>query len=182
MAQAIDAEAILTTERLILEPLRERHARELYPLLHDPRIFRYMPEEPPISAEALAVRYRLWEHRASPNGCERWLNWVVRLASNAQAIGLLQATIPATAPALIAYMLVPAYWGQGLASEGVERIVKLLFDDYGVKRIGALIDTRNAASIALVERLGFRRIATIRGADHFKGAPSDEYRYELRKA
>jgi len=43
----------------------------------------------------------------------------------------------------------------------------------------AEIDPRNVSSIALVESLGFRRIAFQKNADHFKGSSSDEYRYEL---
>jgi ribosomal-protein-alanine N-acetyltransferase len=48
-----------------------------------------------------------------------------------------------------------------------------------VSRVAAEIDTRNTASIHLVEALGFARVATTPGADFFKGAASDEYRYEL---
>jgi [ribosomal protein S5]-alanine N-acetyltransferase len=43
----------------------------------------------------------------------------------------------------------------------------------------AKMDTRNFASIALVEALGFERVGTTIEADHFKGSVSDEHRYEL---
>ena len=42
------------------------------------------------------------------------------------------------------------------------------------------MDTRNAASVALAEALGFERVGTTPGTGHFKGSVSDEYRYELR--
>jgi len=42
------------------------------------------------------------------------------------------------------------------------------------------MDTRNAASVSLSEALGFERVGTTLGADHFKGSVSDEYRYECR--
>jgi len=45
-------------------------------------------------------------------------------------------------------------------------------------RFVALIDTRNAASIALVERLHFSRVARVENADYFGGCASHEYRYE----
>jgi RimJ/RimL family protein N-acetyltransferase len=41
----------------------------------------------------------------------------------------------------------------------------------------AYVDTRNAASIAVLARLGFSRVRTIEGADYFKNAVSDEYEY-----
>jgi L-amino acid N-acyltransferase YncA len=44
------------------------------------------------------------------------------------------------------------------------------------------IDTRNVASIALVESLGFERVAFHKDADHFKGSSSGEYRYEIEES
>ena len=44
----------------------------------------------------------------------------------------------------------------------------------------AFIDTRNRASLALVQRLGFTLRTTIYNADTFKGSSSDEYVYERR--
>jgi RimJ/RimL family protein N-acetyltransferase len=55
-----------------------------------------------------------------------------------------------------------------------------LLEDYGVRVVVAEMDTRNAASVSLVEALGFERVGTTLGADRFKGSVSDEHRYELR--
>ena len=81
--------------------------------------------------------------------------------------------------ALLAYMIFPAFWRQGYAREGCARVLTHLFEDYRVSRVAAEIDTRNSSSIRLVEALGFARVATTPDADFFKGASSDEYRYEL---
>ena len=58
-------------------------------------------------------------------------------------------------------------------------MLALLFADYKVSRVAAEIDTRNVASIHLVEALGFTRVAMAPNADFFKGTVSDEYRYDL---
>jgi hypothetical protein len=47
-------------------------------VLADPRIYDYIDAEP---SEGLAARYRQLETRRSPDGTERWLNWVNRCAS-----------------------------------------------------------------------------------------------------
>jgi RimJ/RimL family protein N-acetyltransferase len=60
-------------------------------------------------------------------------------------------------------------------------MIRALFDDFGVSMIKAEIDTRNAASIRLVERLGFRRAGVRERADYFKSMPSDEVDYVLEK-
>jgi [ribosomal protein S5]-alanine N-acetyltransferase len=72
------------------------------------------------------------------------------------------------------------FWCQGYAKEGCVRLLGHLAEDHGVRVGAAEMDTRNAASVSLAEALGFERIGTTLGADHFKGAVSDKHRYELR--
>jgi RimJ/RimL family protein N-acetyltransferase len=92
--------------------------------------------------------------------------------------GTLEVTIHADSTALLAYMIFPAFQHRGFAREGCLRVLEHLCSVYKVRRVVAEIDTRNTASIALVASLGFVRIALHPSADFFKGAVSDEYRYE----
>ena len=173
-------DAPLDTARLVLEPLVVAHAQALYPLLHDERLYTYIPQEPPPSVEALAARYQRLATRCSPDGRQVWLNWVARLRTRQDYVGMFQATIDADRTALLAYMIFPPWQGQGYAREGGERVLEHLMRDYGTPLVAAEIDTRNRASISLVESLGFVRVAERPAADFFKGAVSDEYRYEYR--
>lgn len=166
------------TPRLLLEPLVEAHAAVLYPLLQDVRLYTFIPQGPPASSEALAARYRALSARRSPDGSEIWLNWALRLRADERYVGIVQATIQADRRALLAYMVFHPFQGQGFAREGCIRVLKHLCGDYGMQRVAAEIDTRNSASIALVESLGFTCVAMDPAADFFKGSVSDEYRYE----
>ena len=172
-------QASLFTRRLALEPVRSEHAALLYTALQDPRLYTYIPDDPPISLDALQDRYLRWERRASPDGREIWLNWAVCLRETGEWVGRFQATIAAARQALLAYMIFPPYQRQGLAREGCQRVIKHLADEYGVRIVAAEIDTRNAGSLALVRSLGFQSVATTYGSDTFKGALSDEHRFEL---
>ncbi len=115
--------------------------------------------------------------RLSPDGQQAWLNWAVRLR-NRHYIGTLQATIYEDFTAAIAYIIFPLFWRQGYAKEGCDRVLNHLFKDYGVTLAIAEIDTRNIPSIKLIESLGFERVSTKANADFFKGATSNEHRYE----
>lgn len=170
----------LTSARLLLEPLAADHAQALYPLLRDERLYTYIPQEPPASREALAARYRRLEARRSPDGQEVWLNWAARLHGTQTYVATFQATIFPDATALLAYMVFPLHQRQGYGREGSARVIEHLVRDHGVRLVAAEIDTRNRASIGVVEALGFTRVATRPSADFFKGAVSDEYRYEFR--
>lgn len=173
------AEETLYSPRLALEPLLPSHADELFEPLQDDRLYTFIPQDPPRSREHLEVRYRKLALRRSPDGTEVWLNWVARLRSAAQAVGTFEATICPERQALLAYMIFRPFQRQGYAEEECRRVIERLSQAYGVGVFAAEIDTRNRASIALVERLGFSRVAERRNADFFKGARSDEYRYEL---
>lgn len=57
----------------------------------------------------------------------------------------------------LGYMLDPAVHGQGLASEAVRTVLRFGFETMELHRVEADTDPRNAASIRLLERLGFQR-------------------------
>jgi [ribosomal protein S5]-alanine N-acetyltransferase len=170
----------LETRRLLLEPLNAAHAAELYEHLLDRRLYTFIPQDPPASEWALADRYRKLAARRSPDGSEAWLNWAVRERETGRYVGTLEATVEGDRRASIAYTVFVPYQRMGFAFEGCERVLGHLFGDYGVQVVVAEIDIRNTPSIALVESLGFGRVSLQKDADHFKGASSDEYRYELR--
>lgn len=176
----ISPERVLETRRLLLEPLTAAHAAELYEHLLDRRLYTFIPQDPPASGRVLEDRYRkLSSTRRSPDGSEAWLNWAVRERETGRYAGTLEATVEGDRTAAISYTVFVPYQRRGFAAEGCERILAHLFEDYGVSVIVAEIDTRNAASVALVESLDFGRVALLEGVDHFKGVSSDEYRYEL---
>jgi RimJ/RimL family protein N-acetyltransferase len=172
-------ETPLETPRLLIEPLRLDHAALLYEHLQDERLYRFIPQDPPASLRTLEDRYGFLSARRPPDGREAWLNWAVRVLGSGDYAGTIEATVHENLETTIAYTVFVPYQRQGFAAEACERLLEHLFDDYRVGVAAAEIDTRNVASIALVESLGFRRVAFQRDADHFKGSSSDEYRYEL---
>jgi len=62
----------------------------------------------------------------------------------------------------LGYVLAPARWGQGLMREVLPVLVRHGFEVLGLHRMEARIEPKNAASIKLVERLGFRQEGVLR--------------------
>jgi len=179
-ALAAGRTARLRTPRLVLEPLEPGHARRLFPELSDPRIYRYFADEPPVSTAALRKRFERYVRGTRLSGPLRGRNWAVRTRAGRAWIGTMQATLDVRRrQAFVAYLLVPARWGHGYGSEGVRAVLRSLRDRDGIETIEALVDARNRRSIHLLVGLGFRRVATRRRAEFFKGRWSDEYRYRL---
>jgi [ribosomal protein S5]-alanine N-acetyltransferase len=172
----------LATPRLLLEPILPAHAPVLYESMQEERLYRFIPQDPLETLEALTDRYDFLSARRSPDGREAWLNWAVRERGSGDYAGTLETTVYLDATAIIAYMVFVPFQRRGFAAEACERLLEHLFEDYRVNMVAAEIDTRNAASIALVESLGFERVGFQKDADHFKGATSDEYRYEIKNS
>ena len=157
--------------------------------LADERLYRFIPTDAPESVEALETRYRKLSSRRSPDGSEVWLNFAMRLREGTTPetgqyrgrtyVGTLEVTVFPNRSAYIAYTVFVPFWRQGYAKEGCARMLRHLLEDYRVRVVVAEMDTRNAASVSLAEALGFERVGTTLGADHFKGSVSDEHRYEL---
>jgi ribosomal-protein-alanine N-acetyltransferase len=175
-------EARLETPRLLLEPILPAHAPILNESLQDEELYRFIPQDPPPSLEALTDRYDFLSARRSPDGREAWLNWAVRDKRSGDYVGTLEATVEEDPLAFIAYMVFAPYQRRGFAAEACWRLLEHLVDDYRVGVVAAEIDTRNTASIALVESLGFERVGFQKDADQFKGSTSDEYRYEIKES
>lgn len=55
----------------------------------------------------------------------------------------------------IGYILAPAAWGQGFAREALAAVIERAFAVHALPRIVADVDPRNAASLKLLDRLGF---------------------------
>jgi [ribosomal protein S5]-alanine N-acetyltransferase len=172
-------ETVLDTPRLVLEPLQARHADELWAPLSDPRLYEYVPGDPPASQAALRERFTLLSARRSPKGDQLWLNWVMRARSDGLARGRLEATVLPNGSAWIAYEVFVAHWRQGYATEGCRRMIGWLIDELGVQRVGAEVDSLNDASLRLLARLGFQRAQYRENADTFKGRTSHEWTLRL---
>jgi [ribosomal protein S5]-alanine N-acetyltransferase len=137
-----------------LEPLRREHAAEMFELLSDPAIYEF-ENAPPRSLAWLEARYARLERRASADGRQQWLNWVLRLPDGTLA-GYVQATVLPGGTALVAYELASRHWGRGLGSGSVAAMLDELRTQYAVTRFVAVLKQANHRSLKLLQRLGFQ--------------------------
>lgn len=144
---------VLRTGSLVLEPQVAAHAAPLFAVLSDPALYEF-ENSPPESQAALERRFALLESRTSPSGDERWLNWVVRLASGELA-GYVQATLVRDGSAHIAYVLGSRFWRRGIGGAAVRAMLDELAAAYGARRACATLKARNVRSLGFLRSLGF---------------------------
>ncbi|MGN6872575.1 MAG: GNAT family N-acetyltransferase [Solirubrobacteraceae bacterium] len=145
----------LESDRLILEPLRVEHADELAPVLNDPALHEFIGGRP-ASAEELRARFARQAVGRSPDGRERWLNWVARAKATGDVVGTAQATVRSDEigqAADLAWVIATAHQGQGLAKDAAGLVAAWLREQ-GVERLGARIHPHHAASSAVARSIG----------------------------
>ncbi len=136
-----------------MEALTAAHAEAMFPVLSDPALYTYLDDAPPISVDDLRAVYRRREAGRSPDGTERWFNWMLRLPEEGY-IGFVQASMAHPQACWVGYLLCRAAQGRGLATRAVACAIDHLRAQ-GAQRLLASVEAENRASIALLERLGF---------------------------
>ncbi|MEQ1753544.1 MAG: GNAT family protein [Micropepsaceae bacterium] len=166
----------LASHSLTLEPITRAHAVELFEPLLEPSLYRYISDEPPSSLEELEARYAGLETRRSPDGTGLWLNWMIR--KDGKPAGIVQATCNEQHQVFTGYEVFDGFRHHGVGCSAVSAMLAHIHEATGIRQGLAYVDTRNVASIRLLERLRFVRQRVLRDADFFKGEVSDEYEYE----
>ncbi len=136
----------IDTPRFVLRPLVEADA----PALLELREWLNAGD-----LDAVRARLRGWESRTSPDGSERWLNWLI-VDRDDDAAGWVQATVRGGA-AEVAYAVVPQRRGQGVAVEAVTALTAWLHERAGARVVEAHVADDNLASQAVARGAGFLR-------------------------
>ena len=155
----------LVTSDLVLEPLVVSHAEAMFDVLSDPELYRYLDYPPPPSIEHLRGVYASVEGRMSPDGSQRWLNWVVRRPGQ-PPVGYVQATVTSTGTAWVGYVFSARHWGRGYATQATQAVLEHVACAYGVSRFLATVEAENQRSVRLLERLGFHEASEQELAGH----------------
>lgn len=168
----------LHTARLRLRPFTPADASALYALHSDAHVLRYWDSPPwsePARAEAFLTVCRQMEEEGS--GARLAIDRV----SDQSFLGwcTLSRWNPDFRSAGLGYILGQAAWGQGYTTEAARALLQWAFGTLDLNRVQAEVDTRNAASARVLEKLGFLREGTLREDCVVNGDVSDSWVYGL---
>jgi RimJ/RimL family protein N-acetyltransferase len=171
----------LTSKRLILRRFRADDIAAFVRYRADPAIARFQSWEN-FSAADGQVFFASMRHQ-HPDTPGEWFQFAIELTATGAMVGdcALHALAHEPCEVEIGFTLAPEFQGRGYATEAVACLLDYAFGSLGKARAIALTDARNAASIAVLERLGFTRDPTPREPVLFKGEPCDEYLYGARR-
>src|SRR4051794_390060 len=133
-----------------------RDADELHPVLADERVAAWL--SPGQGGWTLSQVRALLVKDVDHWKRHGWGPWVVRDAGTRQAlgrVGLEHTTVAGAEEVEVAWFIAADRWGEGLATEMAAEAVRAAFDDLGLPDVVSFTLPHNAASRAVMERLGF---------------------------
>ena len=159
---ALHQDLKISTTRLDLRPISADDASEMFAVLNDSSLYTFTGGEPPASIQELrdvyAWRESLQGH--SPDGTERWINWLLRERAQQNVIGYVQATVFSTY-ADIAWVVGSQWQRRGYASEAAIAVVAWLGAN-AIRDIRANIHPQHLASQAVARNAGFSPTGAVR--------------------
>ncbi|MGI5818000.1 MAG: GNAT family N-acetyltransferase [Armatimonadota bacterium] len=168
----------LLTERLELRDFREGDVEAVHQWASDPEVVRFMgwgPNTPERTREFLQRKFA--ERTGDPR--RTWDLAVVRRGTG-RVIGSVGLRLDdELQQAELGYCYHQDAWGQGFATEAAREMLRLGFEVLGLHRIRATVDTRNGASIRVLDKIGMRQEGRLREHVLMRGEWRDSYIYAI---
>lgn len=191
---------VLSTQRMLLVPLDDRHLRWEQHLDSDPDVLRYISGRAHTRAEVARSHATRMELTRRVEGLGYWVAYGTEGGrpgshrpsdENAGAfLGLLMVP-PAHGPdqpddptvADLGYRFARRYWRQGLATEACHELLRHAFDTVHMQRVIAQTMAVNNASRAVMHALGMRLVRSYYPSwdDPLPGSELGEVEYEITR-
>ena len=146
---------ILETDRLVVREYVKEDAEAFFKLNSNPEVLQFVPDKQLLNVEQ--ARQILIDHPIADYEKYGFGRGACILKSTGENIGFAGLKyLEELGEVDVAYRLMPAYWGQGLATEVALASVRYGFAHLGLKRIIGLAMPGNIASIRVLEKAGMR--------------------------
>ncbi len=152
---------VLTTERLVLRPVTAHDHAVLLAHWTLPDVRRFLFDGAALSATEVAetIADSMLDFAAGGYGI-----WLIQDGSRAELVGTAGLRPLEEMGLEIFYSLAPGSWGHGYATEAARAVLEHALGPLGLPEILAEVDEGNAASVAVVKRLGMTAFAVVPGS------------------
>ena len=151
---------LLSTERLVLRPVTTDDHAAVLAHWTQPDVRRFLFDGAALSGVEVAetIEESIGDFAARGFGV-----WLIELGSTADLIGTAGLRPLGSSGLEIFYSLAPGAWGHGYATEAARAVVEYGLGPLGLPEVLAEVDEGNAASVAVIKRLGMTAYAVVPG-------------------
>ncbi|MGG3280017.1 GNAT family N-acetyltransferase [Paenibacillus solani] len=152
----------LRTERLVLRQLQTQDSEHIFSYFSTDEVTKYYDLDTftdPAQAESLIIS---WQERYNN---QQGIRWAISFQEEDRIIGTcgFHNWSKKHRKAEVGYELSLEYWGHGMMTEALNKIISYGTEEMGLNRIGAVIFPDNAASRRLLEKTGFCEEGILKG-------------------
>ena len=151
---------LLSTERLVLRPVMADDHAAVLAHWTQPDVRRFLFDGAALSGVEVAETI---EESIGDFAVRGFGVWLIELGSTADLIGTAGLRPLGSSGLEIFYSLAPGAWGHGYATEAARAVVEYGLGPLGLPEVLAEVDEGNAASVAVVKRLGMTPYAVVPG-------------------
>ncbi|MGT2929555.1 GNAT family N-acetyltransferase [Streptococcus dentasini] len=167
--------AQLETRRLWLRPFRFEDREDFFTIAHNPDnlAFIFPLQASQAESDYILVHYFMKE----PLGI-----WAIEDKASKRMIGAirLEKLNLTKHHAEIGYFINQDFWGQGLATESLQSIVFLAFQECQLRSLSIITHQENLASQRVAQKAGFRLVRRFKGSDRYSHKMRDYLEFQLR--
>ncbi|MGX8834053.1 GNAT family N-acetyltransferase [Amedibacillus sp. YH-ame6] len=151
---------VVETSRLLLRPVEEGDACDLYEVYKSPEVTKYLSfpchEDVDVTLQLIKTRYLPYQRMCIPQA------WVMVWKEQEKVIGTLRVHTIEDDIGEIGYALHPAYWHKGIMKEALKELVNVAFEHIGVRRLEAKYEVDNMGSEHVLKACGFQKEGILR--------------------
>ena len=172
----------LQTDRLQISPLEAADLDSFVRYRQQPEVARFQSWDCDFSREQ---GLKLIQSQAGisfpPPG--EWLQLGVRDKSTGKLLGdLALHSLERENSYEIGFTIAKEHQGEGIGKEAAAKLLRFLFDEIGAEFVEANTDSRNVASIRLLESLGFSQLVDRSWVEEFKSETVTVYVFEVTRS
>ena len=142
------------------------------------------------------TKYMTWQTHSDINATKDYLrgliesykdgktfDWAIELKSESKVIGSIGAKKldESVSKIEVGYCIGEKWWGHGIVTEALRKVINFLFNEVGVNRIEAYHDVRNLASGRVMQKCGMKFEGILRKFYPFNDGTADVYIYAILK-
>ena len=169
----------IETQRLILRKFKKADLHAFVAYRKHPDVARLQTWDESYSLKE-AKAFLDYQDKTQPDQPDTWLQLALEHKQTGELLGDIAVhTLEDIRQVEIGYTLAPENWGNGYMTEALEKMLEVFFGEMHKHRLTATTDPRNASSISLLKRLGFRQEAHFVKSMWFKGEWVDDVVFAL---
>ena len=143
----------LETSRLILRTLQTGDAKELFEYAKKPNVTRYLTWEPHNSISDTLEYIKMVSDKIKNDQAGEW---GIQLKETGEIIGSIGFVLYDQNGSCgeLGYVIDDKYWGQGIMTEAIRRVIQFAFENIGLQRVEAVHYPENPASGKAMQKAG----------------------------